>query len=56
MRAKALPVSNGATFLEVVSCGRTSQATRSWRRTSRAGSFDRAVGELCFRGRRQRRY
>jgi fatty-acyl-CoA synthase len=49
--AKALPVSNGAAFLEVVSCGRTFPGHQVVAKDEQGRILpDRAVGELCFRG------
>jgi len=49
--AKAVPVSNGAAFIEVVSCGRTFPGHQVVAKDERGRILpDRAVGELCFRG------
>jgi len=49
--AKAVPVSNGAAFLDVVSCGRTFPGHQVVAKDEQGRILpDRAVGELCFRG------
>src|SRR3982074_988436 len=49
--AKAVPVSNGSAFLEVVNCGRTFPGHQVAAQDEQGRILpDRAVGELCFRG------
>ena len=49
--AQAVPVSNGAAFLDVVSCGRTFPGHQVVAKDEQGRILpDRAVGELCFRG------
>jgi len=49
--SKAVPVTNGSAFLEVVNCGRTFPGHQVAAQDERGRILpDRAVGELCFRG------